>query len=134
MKSQEPRSRKFQLFRGEDSPVFCWHLIPQRLGDVSIIVNVYQVDGWLGSAPVHTTAVQQFAGEVRVTVHAVDLPSEKRASLERRLAEYRENLRIIEEQKSLFVEASSIPLQIIKEEQGVRKRIAELESQLGPQP
>ena len=53
--------------------------------------------------------------------------AQERASLERQLAEWRENLRLIEERKSQFVQETDIPLQLIKDERRVRGRITELE-------
>jgi pSer/pThr/pTyr-binding forkhead associated (FHA) protein len=68
-------AQTFRLFRGQDSPKFYWHLIPRQVGDIGIIVKVYQVEEWLGSARVHTTAVQQLAGEVKLTLQTFDLSS-----------------------------------------------------------
>ncbi len=48
-------------------------------------------------------------------------------SLQRQLAEVRENLRIIEEQKAKFVLETEVPLTLIKEERRLRARLAELE-------
>ncbi|QLQ08085.1 MAG: hypothetical protein HZY76_20195 [Anaerolineae bacterium] len=57
--------------------------------------------------------------------------AQERASLERQLAELRENLHLIEERKSQFVQETDIPLQLIKDERRVRNRIADLEKRLG---
>jgi|GEM_PF-6991122 len=59
----------FLLPRGENSPVFYFHLIPQKTGDLSVTVTLYQENDHLGSSRVKTTAVAQVAGEVPVIVN-----------------------------------------------------------------
>jgi hypothetical protein len=59
------------------------------------------------------------------------LDPDERASLERQLAEQRENLRLIEERKAMFVQETDIPPQLIKDERHTRQRIADLEQRLG---
>lgn len=54
-------------------------------------------------------------------------PKPERRSPVDQLAEARENLRLIRERKSQFVMETDIPLQLIKEEQRLLKRIEELE-------
>lgn len=61
---------------------------------------------------------------------AASLSSEERASLTRQLAASRENLRLIEERKSQFVQETDIPLQLVKDERRVRERITELQARL----
>jgi hypothetical protein len=51
-------------------------------------------------------------------------------SKQRRLAELRENLRLIEEQKAKYVLEVDVPPQLIKEERHLRERIAQLEADL----
>jgi hypothetical protein len=53
-----------------------------------------------------------------------------RESLERQLASLRETLQLYEERKALYVGETDVPLQNLKEEQRLRKRIAELEQKL----
>jgi hypothetical protein len=53
-----------------------------------------------------------------------------RDSLERQLASLRETLQLYEERKALYVEETDVPLKNLKEEQHLRKRIAELEQKL----
>jgi len=60
--------------------------------------------------------------------------AQERASLQRQLAELRENLRLIEERESQFVQETDIPLQLIKEERGIQARIADLEQRLRALP
>jgi diadenosine tetraphosphatase ApaH/serine/threonine PP2A family protein phosphatase len=52
------------------------------------------------------------------------------ASLRRQLAEARENLRLIQERKSEYVLGTDIPLQLVKQEQELLKRIEELEQRV----
>jgi outer membrane protein assembly factor BamB len=61
---------------------------------------------------------------------AAPLSPDDRESLERQLQSARENLRLIEERKAEFVLGTDVPLQLIKEEQRLRDKIAELEAKL----
>ncbi len=54
-------------------------------------------------------------------------------SLCRQLAEARENLRLIQERKSEYVMATSVPLDLIKEERRTKERIEELEQRVEKQ-
>lgn len=47
------------------------------------------------------------------------------------LKNYKANLRVIQEQKSQFIEASTIPLQLVKNERDTLSRIAQLEAHIG---
>ncbi len=65
------RSIQFRLVRGTDAPPIYFHLKPLRVGDLSIVVTVYQEDYALGSARVSTLATEQTtqpAGKVQITV------------------------------------------------------------------
>jgi hypothetical protein len=65
------RSILFRLIRGQDSPLFYFHLKPNRAGNLSLVVTVYQEDYWLGSARVNTVVADQTpspAGQVSITV------------------------------------------------------------------
>lgn len=65
------RSISFRLARGQDSPLLRFQLKPLRVGQLSLIVTVYQEDYWLGSARVNTVAAKptpQPAGQVQITV------------------------------------------------------------------
>ena len=53
------------------------------------------------------------------------------ASWQRQLASYRENLLLIEERMSEFVEFTAVPLQLVKSKRQTETRIAELERRLG---
>ncbi len=52
------------------------------------------------------------------------------ASVQRQLAEARENLRLIEDRKAEYVLEVDVPLQLIKEERRLRDKVAELEAKL----
>ncbi|MCX6032664.1 MAG: hypothetical protein NT169_25685 [Chloroflexi bacterium] len=56
--------------------------------------------------------------------------SEEQASLQRQLVGLRENLRLIEERMSEFVEFTAVPLQLVKNKRQTEARIAELERRL----
>ncbi len=65
------RSIPFRLVRGTDAPPIYFHLKPLRVGELSLVVTVYQEDYWLGSARVNTIAAEQTAqpsGKVQLTV------------------------------------------------------------------
>ena len=51
-------------------------------------------------------------------------------SLRRRLAEARENLRLVEEREAEYVLGTDVPLQLVKERRRLRRRIANLEARL----
>jgi hypothetical protein len=66
-------------------------------------------------------------------IQAIAIPSvsdDDLLSLQRQLDEVRENLRLIQERKAEFVLSIEIPLQLVKEEQRLLYRIAELEQQI----
>jgi len=72
----DDESATFTLWFGQDSPVFLWHLTPRQPGEISIIVRVFEVKDWLGSARVHTQALAgQPSGAVRMVVSALPLAS-----------------------------------------------------------
>jgi hypothetical protein len=61
----------FRLVRGKDAPPIYFHLKPRRMGELSIVVTVYQEDYALGSARVSTLAAEQAtqpAGKVQITI------------------------------------------------------------------
>ena len=55
------------------------------------------------------------------------------ATWQRMLANYRENLLLIEERTSEYVEFTAIPLQLIKSKRNVEAQIVELERKMGLQ-
>jgi hypothetical protein len=74
-------------------------------------------------------ARQVLAAEAQSSVPAADRAQEK-TSLQRQLAEARENLRLIEDRKAEYVLDVDVPLQLVKEERRLRDKIAELEGKL----
>lgn len=60
--------RSFRLYKDQDSPIFYFQLTPNSLGQISIVVTVYQEEDWLGSARIQTVADKQAAGEVQLQV------------------------------------------------------------------
>lgn len=79
------------------------------------------------------TERQLQSGVVQQTWSSVPavLSPDERASLARQLVELRNNLRLIEERKTEYIQATDIPLQLVKDERRLREHIAELEMQLG---
>lgn len=128
----------FRLARGKDAPPIYFRLKPLRVGELSIVVTIYQEDYALGSARVSTLAAEratQPAGKVQLTLTSqpigqAPLSPEERESLERQLKSARENLRLIGDRKAEYVLEVDVPLQLIKEERRLRDRIAELEAKL----
>jgi hypothetical protein len=58
----------FKLRKGQDSSTFYFKLIPQKIGEITITVTVYQEIFSLGSARVKTQASTQIVGEATTTV------------------------------------------------------------------
>jgi hypothetical protein len=75
------------------------------------------------------TARQMLEAEAQSDAPVTDRAREK-TFLQRQLVEARENLRLIEDRKAEYVLEVDVPLQLIKEEQRLRDRIAELEAKL----
>lgn len=67
----------------------------------------------------------------RVSAVTPGLDAAQVATWQRMLANYRENLLLIEERMSEYVEYQKIPLQLIKNKRGTEARIADLERKLG---
>ena len=70
----DSNSDSFYLDAQQESPVFHFHLTPKKLGEISIIVKVYQKTDWLGSALVHTVAREQVTDSVKldITSHKIE--------------------------------------------------------------
>jgi hypothetical protein len=88
--------------------------------------------------PVPLVRLEAKIGDVLTTLADRVIPppleSPEAESLRLQLAEARENLRLIEERASEYVMSTDVPLQLVKERRRLRKRIAELERRLGPDP
>jgi hypothetical protein len=71
-------SQSFELDADEDSPVCYFQLVPRKLGEINIVVRVYQSENTLGSARVQTVASEQAVGSMHLAVtsypFAVSLP------------------------------------------------------------
>jgi len=122
----------FRLYSSQDSPVFYFHLTPKSLGEISIIVTVYQEDDWLGSARIHTVAQEQVVGKVKVqfTSEAVSTkPDDERESLRRQLAQRRSNLLKLQEQAALYG-AGEVPLHMLNQIEAEEQAIVEIEAKL----
>jgi len=122
----------FRLYRGQDSPVFYFHLVPQQQGELSIVVTVYQEEDWLGSTRVETVAHAQAAGEVEVTVTSRPLSPDLvdvDGSLRRQLAQHHANLLKLQEDGAIFG-VGQVPLHLFNQIQAEEQAIAELEAKL----
>jgi hypothetical protein len=62
--------------------------------------------------------------------HSTEKSASETHSLQRQLADARENLRVIEEHKAQYVREVDIPLQDIKDERRLKKQITQIEEQL----
>jgi hypothetical protein len=74
-------SCSFRLYRGKDSPIFYFHLIPEQAGRIGIIVTVYQEQEWLGGTRLHTLAQEQVVGKVHVNVHSRPIGPDRAAQV-----------------------------------------------------
>lgn len=57
-------SYSFKLYRGFDSVIYYFSLIPKKTGRLTIIVRLYQETDFLGSTQAQTTVSEQVVGEV----------------------------------------------------------------------
>jgi hypothetical protein len=58
----------FFLAKGQESVIFYFHLIPQQIGDITVIVTLYQEHDTLGNARVRTTVIESVTGAVQLKV------------------------------------------------------------------
>jgi len=56
-------SYSFKLYRGQDSVIYYFSLIPQTTGRLTIIVRLYQETDFLGSTQAQTTVSEEVVGE-----------------------------------------------------------------------
>lgn len=122
----------FRLYRGQDSPVFYFHLVPQQQGELSIVVTVYQEEDWLGSTRVETVAYPQARGKVEVKVTSRPLSPDLvdvNGSLRRQLAQHHTNLLKLQEDQAMYG-AGQVPLYLFNQIQAEERAIAELEAKL----
>ena len=65
-----------RLCPSADSAPFFFHLTPRKLGEISIIVKVYQETDWLGNARVQTIVREQIVGRVQTEVTSYKIGGE----------------------------------------------------------
>ena len=82
-----PDSGQFRLYAGQDSPVFYFTLTPRQVGEMSLVVKLYQEDNWLGSARVRIVC-----GQVGGRLHVRPSPAASLAE-QARWRNYRTRLR-----------------------------------------
>jgi hypothetical protein len=66
-------SARFFLRKSQDSPVFYFQLSPLRVGDIGIVIKVFQQQEWLGSTRVHTSAYETEIGKVEISTASVSV-------------------------------------------------------------
>jgi hypothetical protein len=99
-----PNEVAFRLFPETDSPVFYFHLIPRSTGLISIVVQLFQEDEWLGGLRLQTRADSAPAGTVTMTVTSRPLTTpapelkDQVQTLENRLQKARRFLAHLEEE------------------------------------
>lgn len=123
-------SYSFQLYRGQDSPVFYFQLTPVRSGRISIIITVYQEENWLGAARVATLVQEQVVGELQVKVESQEIAGDHqdKAHLRRLIEQHQRNLAILEEQKAQF--GLRVPLDLLNEIEHERRALEEVTARL----
>jgi hypothetical protein len=108
--------------------------VPERSGDRQHpIIKVSHLEdnfalAWYAAGEKQPRPLQWAA---RVPSPRPGLDAAQVAAWRRILANYRENLLLIQERMSEYVEFSTIPLQLIKEKRRTEEKIAELEQKLG---
>ncbi len=116
-----PNEIAFRLFPQTDSPVFYFHLIPRSTGLISIVVQLFQEDEWLGGLRLQTRAGSAPAGAVTMTVTSQPLAPpapavrERVQSLQDRLHKLRRYVALLEEQAVVMppgAERAALQLQI----------------------
>ncbi len=130
-----PNEVAFRLFPGTDSPVFYFHLISRSTGLISIVVQLFQEDEWLGGLRLQTRAGSVPAGTVTMTVISQPLAppapdlKEQVQTLENRLQKARRFLALLEEQAVVMppgAERAALQLQI----EETKAEIAAIEREL----
>jgi hypothetical protein len=85
----------------------------------------YVIRGWTHTEAMPTQDVEASAGEEERSKEA------ELDSLRRQLAEEKKNLLLIQERKAEYVMGTAIPLDLVKQERRIQKRIEELEQRIG---
>lgn len=79
-------SYNFQLYQGQNSPVYYCKLIPRSLGEISLIFSVFQGAFWIGSARISTLVQDKIVGNVQTIVSSYAI--EQRNLLHQILVKY----------------------------------------------
>ncbi|HNT76278.1 MAG TPA: hypothetical protein PKH77_14785 [Anaerolineae bacterium] len=98
-------SEAFRLFRNQDSHTLDFHLIPESLGKISIVVRLYQEEESFGSAMLHTVVLKQSIeiGELESTTTSYDFVESLPSALYKRLHEVLLRCRLFDSQEELKV-------------------------------
>jgi hypothetical protein len=72
-----PDGYSFYLYADQDSPIFYFKLTPRKLGDITVIVGLFQEDDWLGSARVRTFVRRRAVGSVKMVISSDSFASEQ---------------------------------------------------------
>jgi hypothetical protein len=115
-----------------DLALYVGRVVPQRTDDkqhpiikVSNLTDNFPI-AWYASGGT-TPKSLPWKPHAELSVRADDA---QRASWRRMLKSYRDNLLLIEERMSQYVEFTAIPLQLIKAQRETEARVGELENQL----
>jgi len=69
----DPDTYAFRLRRGANPPPFYFHLTPQQIGPISILIQLFQEDEWLGGARLQAEADAVPAGAVTLQLRSQPL-------------------------------------------------------------
>lgn len=84
-------SKLTRLYNFQEPPTLYFHLVPKRMGEISIIITVYQQEELSGSARVHTI-VEQVVGKMDLQIVSRELDSSKESLSATSFAELRINI------------------------------------------
>lgn len=124
-------SCSFRLYKGQDAPVYYFQLTPKKLGEISIVVTVYQEDDRLGSARIHTVAHEEIVGKVQIEVISHSIRGQdktRKEGIQRLITEHGRRLQILKEKEAVF--GIDVPPNILIEIQDIEAEIARLEAEL----
>ncbi len=117
-----------------DLAMYVGRMVPHRTGDQQHpIVKVSNLEdnfalAYYAAGDKEPKALEWAGG---VSTISPGLDDEQVAAWQRMLSNYRENLLLIEERMSQYVEFTAVPLQLIKSRRHVEAQIADLERKLG---
>lgn len=126
-------SYTFRLLPEQNSPKFYFHLIPQHVGKVSIIVTVYQQNDWLGGARVYTLVHEQVTGKVKINIfstHPLEQTTNDETEFLRDLLDrHVSNLKKLKIQKTVYGNGEA-PLRLLNEIENQELAIGTIQKQL----